>query len=215
MTPTTAWNWDNITRAAWQEPAADVYHLLHRWRAQGRTHILDLGCGLGRHALLFARNGFKVLAQDLSASGLRKLAEAARREGLAIDCVEGDFTHLSLADATVDAVLSYHAIYHADAAGLDAALEGVRRVLRPGGEAYITLISTAHPAFSADEFPPVDARVRHKREEDGSILPHCFTDRADLARLFRNFSMLRVQHIEDIIGDKPGWHYHVLARRDG
>jgi 2-polyprenyl-3-methyl-5-hydroxy-6-metoxy-1,4-benzoquinol methylase len=40
------------------------------------TRVLDLGCGVGRHALLFAEHGFVVEAIDGAAAGL----DFARRE---------------------------------------------------------------------------------------------------------------------------------------
>jgi SAM-dependent methyltransferase len=33
-------------------------------KARGAQHVLDLGCGVGRHALLFAEHGFAVEAID-------------------------------------------------------------------------------------------------------------------------------------------------------
>jgi SAM-dependent methyltransferase len=47
-------------------------------KARGTEHVLDLGCGVGRHALLFAEHGFAVEAID-GAAGL----DFARREAAA------------------------------------------------------------------------------------------------------------------------------------
>jgi hypothetical protein len=37
-------------------------------KACGTQHVLDLGCGVGRHALLFAEHGFVVEAIDGAAA---------------------------------------------------------------------------------------------------------------------------------------------------
>jgi tellurite methyltransferase len=39
-------------------------------KARGAQHVLDLGCDIGRHALLFAEHGFAVEAIDGAAAGL-------------------------------------------------------------------------------------------------------------------------------------------------
>ena len=39
-------------------------------KARGAQHVLDLGCGVGRHALFFAEHGFAVEAIDGAAAGL-------------------------------------------------------------------------------------------------------------------------------------------------
>jgi 2-polyprenyl-3-methyl-5-hydroxy-6-metoxy-1,4-benzoquinol methylase len=39
---------------------------VNRWKDKNYKSFLDLGCGLGRHSLLFAQSGFKVSSFDLS-----------------------------------------------------------------------------------------------------------------------------------------------------
>lgn len=47
--------------------------------------VLDLGCGQGRDALLFARAGHRVTGIDHSSVGIDQLREAARAEQLHVD----------------------------------------------------------------------------------------------------------------------------------
>lgn len=46
--------------------------------------VLDLGCGQGRDALMFARAGHRVVGIDISAVGINQMREVARAEGLDI-----------------------------------------------------------------------------------------------------------------------------------
>jgi 2-polyprenyl-3-methyl-5-hydroxy-6-metoxy-1,4-benzoquinol methylase len=66
VTETKAWDWTAAKEKVWLEPSEESYYLVNRWKTQGRKSILDLGCGLGRHSILFAKNGFDVSAMDLS-----------------------------------------------------------------------------------------------------------------------------------------------------
>ncbi len=55
---------------------------------QGRA--LDVACGAGRNALFLAEAGFEVDAIDISAVGLKQLAQQAAERGLAVNCIEHD-----------------------------------------------------------------------------------------------------------------------------
>jgi tellurite methyltransferase len=65
-------------RAGWLEPEADVIALLPELKARGARTALDLGCGVGRHALFLADHGLAVEAIDGSAAGLAVVRESAR-----------------------------------------------------------------------------------------------------------------------------------------
>ncbi len=58
--------------------------------------MIDLGCGEGRDAVTFARNGFRVTAVDLSLPGLEKLARYAQEEGLHVDTAQADVREFQL-----------------------------------------------------------------------------------------------------------------------
>lgn len=81
MIKSKAWNWNIASAPWWEEPAPEIYPLLQRWQKAGLNKILDLGCGIGRHAILFAENGFKVDACDLSQDGIEKLNKLKKNAG--------------------------------------------------------------------------------------------------------------------------------------
>ena len=76
-----AWNWEEVKNLFWNELSEDVYYYVHRWKEQGFSKILDLGCGKGRHSIMFAQNGFDVSSLDLSESGIKNLHEIADSKG--------------------------------------------------------------------------------------------------------------------------------------
>lgn len=55
-----------------------------------QLRVLDLGCGQGRDALLFARGGHDVVGVDLSSVGIGQLQATARAESLAIHAEVAD-----------------------------------------------------------------------------------------------------------------------------
>ena len=55
---------------------------------------LDLGCGMGRHAIYLALQGWKVTGADSVGHALRIAHQRAERAGVHIDFVRGDVTRL-------------------------------------------------------------------------------------------------------------------------
>src|SRR5690349_4380611 len=65
--------------------------------------VLDLCCGLGRHAIPLAARGYQVTGLDRSADAL---AEARRRNHVGVAWVEGDMRDLAPLPGPFDAVLN-------------------------------------------------------------------------------------------------------------
>jgi hypothetical protein len=59
-------------------------------KARGKQYVLDLGCGVGRHALLFAEHGFAVEAIDGAAAGLDFACREAAARGLQLSVRQAD-----------------------------------------------------------------------------------------------------------------------------
>ena len=60
MVESKAWNWEIISsnNEEWNTPSEEVYYLSNNWNSKGFSSILDVGCGFGRNAIYFAKNGF-------------------------------------------------------------------------------------------------------------------------------------------------------------
>ena len=88
-------------RADWLEPEREVIATAERCHAAGGRVALDIGCGIGRHALALASIGFQVTGIDGSGSGLAYAARDAERHGLGIDFRNGSMLSLPMADASL------------------------------------------------------------------------------------------------------------------
>ncbi|MEZ5566184.1 MAG: class I SAM-dependent methyltransferase [Gammaproteobacteria bacterium] len=116
-----------------------VEQCIKNYGAQSSSHILDLGCGTGTHAIELARRGHHVHGVDLSAAMLaiaREKGQQARKEqpSLALEFSSGNVTEIRL-PGEFDVVLMMFAVlgYQVEAQGVQLALANVRRHLKAGG----------------------------------------------------------------------------------
>jgi SAM-dependent methyltransferase len=212
-----AWDWKRNNSERWDEPSEISYYLVQRWKEKGFRRFLDLGCGPGRHSMQFARAGFDVTAFDLSPEAIGLVEDKAREAGLGVTTRCGDMRRLPFADASMDCLLAYHVISHTDTEGIREVLGEIRRVLRPGGELYLSFCSKKAWSFAEAGFERLDENTVVKREdgpEDG--IPHFFVDEGSLTALLSDIRILSLQHVQDlVVGGEPygSWHYFLLGER--
>ena len=221
MIKSKAWNWklaNEDVKNFWRNPSIESYYLLNRWLRQGKEVFLDLGCGMGRHTILFGKAGFKTKAFDLSEKAIEETKKWAEEEKLIVDYKLGDMLNLPYEDASIDCILCRNVVSHTDTEGMRKVIEELKRVLKKGGECYLTLGSKETWGFKQD-FPVVDENTKIRVEdgpEDG--IPHFYADARLIFELFKDFEIVNLEHIEDriaIVNDdySSSWHYHLLIRK--
>lgn len=199
MVQSKEWDWSNVEQSRWLRPSEDSVYLAKKWQEEGVHSILDLGCGLGRHALYFTQKGFKVTAVDLSAEAIAFNIEMQEEQGADYLCKRADMMKLPFANDAFDRVFSYHVISHQDTAGVQQVLQEIARVLKPGGKVFLTLCSKEHYAFSEEGFPRVDENTVLKTEGAEEDVPHFFADKEILKKLFTGYVFESVRNITECI----------------
>ncbi len=143
LDPALEAQWDRRCDA-WDEIAASPPFVALRDAVLGKAaiepgqRVVDLGSGTGLLALAAAGPASQVLAVDVSAPMLRRLAEHAAERGLTnIDLLHGDMRRLPLPDESADVVISCYAFHHLVDDGKELAAAEAFRVLRPGGRLVV------------------------------------------------------------------------------
>ncbi|MDD1729622.1 MAG: methyltransferase domain-containing protein [Methanospirillum sp.] len=101
----------------------------------GPLKILDVGCGTGAMALLFAGMGHQVTGIDLSREMLTKAGKKADEKSLTLELGTGDAEYLPFPDGSFDVVVNRHLLWTLPHP--ETALKDWHRVLKPGGRVFI------------------------------------------------------------------------------
>lgn len=109
---------------------------------QPGARVLDLGCGEGRHVHgLHMLGGLNVIGVDLDEASLEKaragLASLPKSPTGTTRFETGDATALDFPDQSFDAVICSEVLEHLP--DYDAAIAEIRRVLKPGGRACVSV----------------------------------------------------------------------------
>jgi SAM-dependent methyltransferase len=111
--------------------------LLESLELDGKV-VADLGAGAGRFTLFAARHAARVVAIDAVPALLERLERHAREQGITnIQTRRGSFTHLPLADGSVDVAIACSSLTSHAPWGGDTALSEAQRIVRPGGELVV------------------------------------------------------------------------------
>ncbi len=121
-----------------QRNDAQVDFILQAFDIPEGARVLDLCCGWGRLSILLAQRGFRVTGLDLSKYHIRLAKQAAKRAGVDADFVNADMRK-------IPGRARFHAVFNCftsfgyleTEAEDQRVLDGVRRVLKPGGRFFI------------------------------------------------------------------------------
>ncbi len=134
--------------AAGEEQARDLKAVLDRFGLPPGARILDVPCGIGRHATRLAKLGCRVVGMDLSPAYVQRARELAAAEGVSdrTDYRVGDMRELARAvpdrEEPFDAALNLWTSlgYYGEEADV-AILQGYRDRVRPGGLLALSLVN--------------------------------------------------------------------------
>lgn len=123
------------------------------------SRVLDAGCGNGRHAVLAARLGHRVVGVDVSRQLLSYAQESVGDDGLGF--IEAAIERVPLRDDSVDAALALAVLHHVRGRpARQQTLREIVRVMRPRGRMLLSVWARQQPRFGPGREPrtPDDGR---------------------------------------------------------
>jgi len=122
----------------------ELSELAQRWKA-GR--LINTGCGHGPDFLPF-KDGFELHGIDFSLQMLKQAQRYAQKYNFEADLVVADLCCLPYRDSTFNWAISIASYHHIRDKNLrQQSFAELRRVLKPGAEAFITVWNRNQPRF--------------------------------------------------------------------
>lgn len=111
----------------------ELHWFLSSFPSVNGLKLLDVGAGAGQHSEYLTSKGFDVHCIDNSA----EMVQFCRARNLTATVM--DFYSMEFPDAAFDAVWSMNALLHVPKKSLPIVLEGIHRIMKPGGLCYLGL----------------------------------------------------------------------------
>jgi len=213
-------NWDShweeeAKKSYWQEPAKEVIELKGRLDRSKEPDVLDLGCGIGRHSLLFAESGFNVTALDYSQDTLDTLQKKADEEGLNIKIIKGSYSEDMFPEESFDLILAYNVLYHGLRDTFNNAVFLIYKWLKPDGLFFFTC-----PTRRDAKYGNGDEVAENTYRSLNSVHPgdiHYFASEEDIADFLSQFNYY-TQNAKEHYWDNKGTeqfssHWQILAKK--
>jgi tRNA (uracil-5-)-methyltransferase TRM9 len=134
-------SWYNFRH--WSRFPTELKALASRWR---KGKLLNVGCAHGPDFLPF-KEGFELYGVDFSSEMLNFAQKYSRKFGFTVELAQADIRKLPYPDETFDWAISVATYHHLRSGEHKEALNELRRVLKPGGEAFITVWNRGQPRF--------------------------------------------------------------------
>ncbi len=145
------------------EPTSVARRLADLFRVLGVRRILEAGCGSGRDALFYAREGFDVTGTDLSENGLRWARRRAKADGVDLTLLRDELVETRLPPESFDAVVAIHLVHLQPAMVRQAMLNQLWRLTRDAGLIAMANYSTGEAGFTTwGPYPEPNTRVDPK-----------------------------------------------------
>lgn len=200
--------WDDWYDEVDDEIEPDVETLAGVFQDEGKTSVLDVGCGAGRHMLYLAKRGFDVEGFDQAESAVNQVRDSLNRLDLSGEVVQHDMAErFPYEEGSFDGVLAIRSIHHARLETINHAVSEMYRVLDASG-----LLYTQVPTY--EKLEKLRENEEFKMLEPGTSVPLQGSEEGVVHHNFKR------EEVKEVFGDfkierlyKEGDHYRLLARK--
>ena len=175
-------------------PHPDMIGIVNYLKEKKAKRVLDLGCGTGRHLVLFANEGFEVYGLDSAPEGIEIAKDWLAEKNLSCELIVHQMEEkLPYQDSFFDAIISIQAMHHNKIEKIRFTIKEIERVLKPGGLLFITV-----PTF--DRFNRKN-RWNLKKVEKRTFVPlsgpeqglfHHFFSKREIYKVFNRFQIKEI-----------------------
>lgn len=148
------------------EPNQACYQVLQRMPPTKPIKLLDIGCGEGKDAVFFARNGYEVTAFDVSDAGIEKTKRLADQIGVHVNVFKADILDYRL-DQQFDVIFSSGVLHYIKPEFRQEIFDNYKQFTNPNGIHFLNVF--VNKPFIA---PPPEKEPNAYKWHSGELLAH-------------------------------------------
>jgi len=206
--------WQNpeiAKRWAERPPVPEVVEMADRLESEGRSRVLDIGCGLGRHTVYLAARGFQVTAVDYAPAALSACRENLEQAGLEATVQLMEMTALSFPEGSFDGAISTQVIHHTRKAVIAEIIGRITQHLSTHGYFVWGMPTPEHADCGRGEEVEPGTWVDPNHRE--GPVPHHFCTRQEIYDLLHAYEIISLRKEDTRDGEMLRSHWLVLARK--
>jgi len=199
----------------WRErpPLPEVVVMADLLEREARRRVLDIGCGVGRHAIYLASRGFEVTATDNAPAALSACRRNLEEAGLHAQVLDVEMTEIPFPDDYFDGVVAAHVIHHTDVATLARIISLIHQKLAAGGLfVWVSASARNRDLSKGREIEPGTWVDENRRE--GPVPRHYCTEQ-EIRSLLAYYDIESLEEKLNEYSQAATFHWRVLARKPG
>ncbi len=150
------------------EPTPFCYRILEKYPPVRYMRLLEIGCGEGRDAVFFARNGYDVTAYDIAPEGVRKTEVLAMRMGVPVTAFCEDMLTFQPQEE-YDIVYASRSLHYIPSEKREKFYDTYKKRTKPGG-LHAFMVFVEKPSLS----PAPDAESNTYAMKSGEIFTYYY-----------------------------------------
>ena len=216
MDVSKTWDWEKNMDKEWLNPSIESYYFANIWKKENKLRLLDLGCGIGRHSMLFYDYGFKVTACDITPYAINYLKDWQKKRGISFDVVECDMLNMPFKNNSFDCIYAYHVLSHTNLEGFKKLFDKIYDILDINGEIYFDVLSKKCFLYKDSGYPKIDNNTVLSKAENEMDVPHICFDYDELITILNKFKIVNIKEVHQYQNNKPDdneIHFYVHLRK--
>jgi ubiquinone/menaquinone biosynthesis C-methylase UbiE len=192
-------------------PAENVVQYIFRnFERNGKTKVLDLGCGAGRHIVFMGKENIVPYGVDYSSEGIKYTKDILKKEGgqlseYAENMKVASLTDIPFENDMFDGIICYGALYYLRYEDIKKAVSEMNRVLKKNGKLMLVVRSTDDYRCSSENVLPTDEKNTYIIDEkstdkcafsENGMTMHFFSIE-ELEDLFKEFNDVKIDEITE------------------
>lgn len=178
-----------------------VQYVFRNFKRDGKTKVLDLGCGAGRHSYFMAKENLDVYGVDISAEGIAYTEKMFKQDNLKGQFKVGTIAHIPYDNDYFDGIISCGVLYYCMFNEIEKSAGEIYRVLKKGGKALLVIRTINDYRYGeGKEIEKNTFLIEEKDKEkcafnENGMKMHFFT-KEEVLKLFYKFSDIKIDTVE-------------------